>query len=185
MFLQAFLSAVCNNKSLVQTYGAAEDTMFTSCCLVSRHRTHLYVTYVFVPSLRSDKRHGALKKSFNLKSFSRSALPLLNSGRKRSTWAVKGQMLGIYFSSLSSLFSSPPARPDDNSTPAPLRVSPLSLYLSIYLPRLSLSSFSAVTSSGQLPRVALSRTKPGFVYMATERRDGRDAEAERHERGGN
>lgn len=98
---------------------------------------------------------------------------------------MKGQMLGIYFPPLSSSpFSSLPARPDDNSAPAPLRVSPLSLYLSIYLPCLSLSSFSAVTSSGQLPRVALSRTKPGFVYMATERRDGRDAEAERDERGG-
>lgn len=44
---------------------------------------------------------------------------------------------------------------------------------SIYLPFPSLPlSFSTVTSSGQLPSVALWRTKPGFVYMVTEWRDG-------------
>ncbi len=52
---------------------------------------------------------------------------------------------------------------------APSHNSALSLF---HRPFLSLPlSFSAVTSSVQLPSIALWRTKPGFVYMATERRD--------------
>lgn len=62
------------------------------------------------------------------------------------------------------------------------------LYLFISLSSLPVpSSFSAVTSSEQLLSVALSRTKPGFVYMVTERRDGwgwrrRAGENDRHAR---
>lgn len=47
------------------------------------------------------------------------------------------------------------------------------LYLFPYLSSAPVpSSFSAVTSSGQQLSIALSRTQPGVVYMATERRDG-------------
>lgn len=54
----------------------------------------------------------------------------------------------------------------------PHKSSPLSpFYLSLALP-----SFSAVTSSGQLRSIALWRTKPFFVYMATERQAGRGVE---------
>lgn len=77
--------------------------------------------------------------------------------------------LNIFF----SLFQ--PSSLDPKSFSPPLFGSSAQLSFisfSIYLPCLSLPlSFSTVTSSGQLPSVALWRTKPGFVYMATERRN--------------